>query len=424
MSRVPVLALFVTFLVSSSALAKQPASVVELPTSKPEKVGMSSEKLALVKPALQQFVDDGKVAGAIAIAARRGKVVLFEAVGLKDTDTKEPMQKDSILRFYSMTKPITSVAIMMLVEEGKIGLDDPISKHVPEFSGLEVFVNKTDDGFETEDLSRAPTVRDLLRHTAGLTYGFFGSTPIDRQYLLKGVLGREDDLQTMINKVSTIPLLFQPGTKFNYSVATDVLGHIVATVSGQRLDEFLRERVLDPLDMRDTGFHVPKEKQNRFASNHETANGGGQQVSDAAATSRYLNPPKLYSGGGGSVSTARDYMRFCQMMLNKGELSGQRLLKAETVEQMTKNQLSRNAFPMQMGGVPRKGVGFGLGFSVVVEDQSDAPDGVYGWGGAASTHFWISPSDDLAVVVLSQHMPFSPQLESAVKPLVYDAIVK
>lgn len=405
------------------ALAQQAATVTELPTVAPEAVGMSADKLALIKPKLQQFVDDGKVAGAIAVAARHGKVMLCEVCGVKDTQTQEPMQKDSILRFYSMTKPITSVAIMMLVEEGKIKLDDPVAKHVPEFGQLEVFVRNGDDGIQTEALKRAPTIRDLLRHTAGLTYGFFGNSPVDQKYVSVGVLGPQDDLSTTIAKLGGIPLLHQPGTTFNYSVATDVLGYIVTVVSGQSLEQYFQQRVFEPLDMRDTGFYVPKAKLDRFASNHTDGPGGEQVVSDPATSSSFTKPPTLFSGGGGLVSTARDYLRFCQMMLNKGELNGERLLMPETVEAMTSNQLPTQAYPMRMGGRPREGVGFGLGFSVAVEPPDGSPVGVYGWGGMASTHFWVSPQDDLAVVVLSQHVPFSFQLENAVKPLIYDAIV-
>ena len=411
----------------STSTAGPSRNQAELPTVKPEDVGMSSEKLALVKPALQKFVDDKEVPGAIVVAARHGKVVLFESVGWRDIEAEKRMQKDSILRFYSMTKPITSASIMMLVEEGKIGLDDPVSKHVPEFDGLKVFVEKDGEELKREDTKREMSIRDLLRHTSGLTYGFFGNSSVDQEYRAARVLARTDTLENTIAKLSKLPLLYQPGTRFNYSVSTDVLGHVVERVSGQRLDQFLRQRILDPLDMHDTAFYVPKEGAARFANNYgPKPDGDGLRVIDAAAESRYLRPPKLYSGGGGLVSTARDYMRFSQMLLNKGELDGTRLLKATTIEQMTRNQLPESAYPISLSG-GRDGVGFGLGFSVVVEKTEytrRSRVGQYGWGGAASTHFWISPRDDLAVVLLTQHMPFSFQLEETVKPLVYEAIVK
>ena len=420
--RVQLLVATVLLLPCCRATAQQPATAHEIPAVSAEEVGMSSGKLALVTAALQEHVDDGKVAGAIALVARRGKIALFESVGWRDVDTKTPMQKDSILRFYSMTKPMTSTAIMMLVEAGKIGLDDPVSKFIPAFGNVQVFVNKTDDAIETEKLVRAPTIRDLLRHTAGLTYGFFSNTPVDQEYRAAGVLGPQDDLQATMQKLGKIPLLYQPGTQFHYSVATDVLGQVVHAASGQRLDEFLQEKVFDPLDMRDTGFYVPKDKLDRFASSHGPNGSGGQRVTDAASESRFLQPPQLFSGGGGTVSTGRDYLRFCQMLLNGGELNGTRLLAADTVEQMTRDQLPSKAFPIRMGA-PREGVGFGLGFSVVVDPVNGKRKGEYGWGGAASTHFWISPADELAVVVLSQRQPYSAQLETATKPLIYEAIV-
>ena len=418
------LALIAPLFLISNATAQQVAATAELPMAAPEDVGMSAEKLAKVKPALQKFIDDGKVAGAIAIVARRGKVVLFDSVGYADVDTKRPLEKDAVLRFYSMTKAMTSVGIMMLVEEGKIGLDDPMAKFVPEFKDAKVFVAMENKKMQTEDLVRAPTIRDLLRHTSGLTYGIFGSTPIDMSYMFRGVLSPNNDLQKMVEKAGSIPLLFQPGSRFNYSISTDVLGHIIERVSGQGLDEFLQARIFEPLDMKDTGFHVPADDVARFSSNHQPKEGGGVEVKEKSDDSPFLKVPKMLSGGGGTVSTARDYIRFCQMLLNGGELNGTRLLQEATVADMTKNHLPSSAYPISMGGIPREGIGFGLGFSVCVEQTDPGmPAGEYGWGGAASTHFWISPKDELAVVVLSQQMPFTLQLEIATKPLIYDAIV-
>lgn len=396
---------------------------LEIPMANPETVGMSSEKLSLVEGELQKHVSGRKVPGAIVIAARHGKIVLFESAGWSDIDADATIEKDSILRFYSMTKPITSVATMMLVEEGKLELDDAVSKYIPEFAALQVYAGDDD----TEAVNREMTIRDLLRHTSGLTYGFFGDTPVDQRYRSAGVLSSEDTLQAMITKLSKIPLLYQPGTRFHYSVSTDVLGHIIERVSGMRLGEFFEKRIFEPLDMRDTGFYVPAEHAARFVNNYgPKVIGEGLRVIDDANKSKYLQPPRADSGGGGLVSTARDYIRFCQMLLNKGEFNGERLLDASTIEQMTRNQLPKQAFPINLNG-PRHGVGFGLGFSVVVEQSEwtkSSRVGEYGWGGAASTHFWISPHDDLAVVVLTQHMPFTFLLEDAVKPLIYDAIVE
>ena len=259
------------------------------------------------------------------------------------------------------------------------------------------------------------SVRDLLRHTSGLTYGYFGNTAVDKMYRAKGVLNRKSSLQDMINKLSKIPLLDQPGTKWHYSVSTDVLGYLVQKISGQPLNEFFRQKIFEPLDMKDTAFYIPKEKANRFAACYGPTENGGLKIVDEPRNSQYLSPPLLFSGGGGLVSTARDYLRFSQMLLNKGQLDDKRLLDSETVEMMTSNQLPDS---VKRG----EGEGFGLGFSVRLRNGK-FPQGEYGWGGAASTHFWISPKDELIVIALSQYMPFSSQLQNAIKSIIYDSIL-
>lgn len=383
----------------------------ELPITSPENVGMSSEKLARAKSSVQALIDNEKMAGASIIVARKGKIVLSETFGMMDQKANKPMQPDTIFRIYSMSKPITSVAAMMLYEQGKLKLDDPISKYIPEFNGLKVYSESgKHDGQE-----RQMSVRDLLRHTSGLTYGFFGNTAVDKMYIANGVLNRKSSLQAMINKLSGIPLLYQPGTKWHYSVSTDVLGYLVQKVSGQPLDEFFRQNIFKPLDMKDTDFYVPNEKVNRFAACYGPRQNGGLKIVDEPTQSRYLTQANLFSGGGGLVSTARDYMRFSQMLLNKGQLDGRRILRSETVEMMTSNQLPVS---VKRG----EGEGFGLGFSVRLRDGR-FPQGEYGWGGAASTHFWISPKDELIVIALSQYMPFSSQLQNAVQSIIYDSIL-
>ncbi|HEY2252582.1 MAG TPA: serine hydrolase [Planctomycetaceae bacterium] len=399
----------------------------ELPTAAPEEVGLSAQKLARIRPAIQTMIDRKNVAGALTLVARHGKVVYVEAVGLCDVDARKPMQDDTIFRIYSMTKPVTSTAVMMLFDDGKIELDASASKYLPELEGLKVFVKSTDNGPELEDAKREITIRDLLRHTSGLTYGIFGATPVDEMYKKARVLDPADTLADMTKKLGQIPLLYQPGTKWHYSVSDDVLARIVEVVSGKPFDEFLDERICRPLDMRDTGFYVPPDKLDRFAVNYGPKTGGGLSAIDAPKTSSFRKRPPFLSGGGGLVSTARDYARFCQMFVNGGELFGKRLLKTETVQMMIRNQLPESAVPINFGGIKLDGIGFGLGFSVRVSKNifiSAHALGEYGWSGVASTHFWIAPHDELIVIALQQYTPFSPMLELAIKPLVYAAIVE
>jgi CubicO group peptidase (beta-lactamase class C family) len=404
--------------------ARCPAA--ELPTAAPADAGLSAERLARMDEAVNDLVAQEKIPGAVVAVLRKGKVVHFQAYGRRGRERSLPMKTDSIFRIYSMTKPITTVAAMMLVEEGKIGLDDPASKYVPEFKNLKVYDGA--DGVTPKFIAprREMTVRDLMRHTSGLSYGFLDKTPVDLMYLSKAVLDRDTDLPTMTRKLSEIPLKHQPGEKFEYSVSVDVLGRVVEVASEQPLDEFFAERIFRPLDMRDTGFFVPEEKLNRFVTNYTRKDDGRLEVRETPQDSPYRNKPGLFSGGGGLVSTARDYARFCQMMLSGGKLGDARLLKAETVAEMTRNQLPKSALPIGVGaGDVRPGVGFGLGFYVRMEPDKAKPASVaneYGWGGAASTHFWISPDDELVVVALQQQMPFTPLLMQTVQPLVRAAL--
>ena len=325
------------------------------------------------------MVEKKEFAGAVTAVARDGKVVDWKAVGMMDLAKGRPMKTDTIFRIYSMTKPITTVAAMMLWEAGTLQLDEPVSKYIPELKGLRVYVGPKD---ETVPAKREITIRDLMRHTSGFTYGAFGDSPVDRIYREKKILDRNSTLQEFIAKLATIPLQYQPGTQFHYSVSVDVLGRVVEVVSGKSLDVYFEERIFKPLDMVDTAFYVPASKVGRFATNY----GPGLIVIDNPAKSPYLTPPKFFSGGGGLVSTARDYTRFCQMLLNGGELRGTRLLKHETVQMMTHNQLPREALPMAMpvGTRSDNGLGFGLGFAVRMALNPDIPTspvGEYFWGG-------------------------------------------
>ncbi len=367
------------------------------------------------------------MAGAVVAVARHGKVVKLDAFGYRDLDEKLPMQTDSVFRIYSMSKAITTVAAMMLWEQGRYQLDEPVAKYLPEFAKLTVYMDGAGDDLRTEPLKRPMTVRDLMRHTSGLTYGFSGRGPVETAYRKLKILDRDQDLQALVTQLSQAPLKYQPGSRFEYGVSIDVLGRLVEVWSGQTLDAFLSAQIFEPLGMQDTGFHVPEKNLARLATNYGPTPDGGLKPIDRPETSRYRQKPTLLSGGGGLVSTASDYMRFCLMLANDGEFGGHRLLKAKTLAEMRKNQLPPEATPMQLGGAPRPGAGFGLGYSVRYETdpaQPASPVGEYRWGGAASTHFWLSPNDDTAVVVLQQQMPFTGILEETIKPLVYEAIDK
>jgi CubicO group peptidase (beta-lactamase class C family) len=316
-----------------------------------------------------------------------------------------------------MTKAIVTAGALILVEEGKIALDDPVSKHVPELADVKVL---TAEGPRVP--ARPPTVKDLILHTAG--YGYGGGTPaLQKVYRDKKPLEAKD-LDDMAERLKEVPLAFDPGTDWLYSVSIDVLGLVMQRASKTPLDRFLQERIFGPLDMRDAGFHVPAEKLDRFAANYRRE-GGDLKLIDAPKESKYAKPASFHSGGGGLVGTARDYLRFLLMVEGGGELHGTRILKPETVKLMTTNQLPPKAFPIYFGKEVRHATGFGLGFSVRTQDSTWDPGahvGEYGWGGAASTHYWVSPKDRLVVVTLEQTIPYSFDTEFAVKGLIYDAL--
>ncbi len=403
------------------AVSIAPTFGAELPTAKPSRAGMSAKKLAEVDAAVEKLIAEKKLAGTVVMIARHGKVVMHKSYGLMDIEARKPMRNDTIMRIYSMSKAITSAAALMLHDDGKLDLDAPVGKVIPELNGLKVYRK---EGHVAP--KREMTTRDLLRHTSGLTYGFFGNTPVDAMYRKANVLDRNASLAVMCGKLGKVPLAYEPGADWRYSVSTDVLGRVVEVVSGKRLDAFFAERIFKPLDMTDTGFSVPDAKLARFAANYTSNRKGKLTLRDAPARSRYRKRPAHLSGGGGLVSTTRDYMRFCVMITNGGTFEGKRLLKADTVKLMTTNQLPKGIGWIRLG-FHRIGVGFGLGLSVRVKTsfiERASKVGECGWGGAASTHFWLSPADGLAVVTMEQTMPFSPLVELAIKGIVYDAIEK
>ncbi len=414
MRNFPLTLLLFLFLASTLVHSK------ELPRVQPAEVGMSAEGLAKIDGAVNKLIKDKKLAGGIVLVARNGKIPYFKAFGKKSIEDNTPVTEDTIFRIYSMTKPIVSVATMILIEKGKMELDDPVSKYMPELGKLKVY-NKE----KNVDSKRDMTVRDLLRHTSGVTYGFLGG-PVGWMYYKEDISNKKHNLKTFITKLSKLPLVCSPGEKWEYSMSTDVLGALVEVVSKKKLDAFLKENIFDPLDMKDTGFYVPKEKQARFADLYNSDDKGGLKRGDPANSSSYLKNPAFLSGGGGLVSTARDYSRFLQMMVGKGKF-GKRILKKKTIRQMTKNQLPDHIPSIAFGKEIRDGIGFGLGFNVVYQKSKFAPYaavGEYGWGGAASTHFWVSPKDKLFVITLEQTMPYNWNMEIGVKQIIYDAIVE
>ncbi len=386
------------------------------PVAPAETAGMSAERLARIGPLMQAYVDDEHLAGIKMIVARRGKVVYYEDYGLRDIETSAPMTEDTIFRIYSMTKPITSVAVLMLYEEGRFRLNDPVARYIPAFKNLQVY--DADDASMRAALRRPMTIRDLLTHTSGLTYGFFSETPVDTLYRRNGLFARGGDLEDFVGRLSDLPLLHQPGTTWHYSVSTDVLGYLVEVVSGQTLDVFFKERIFDPLGMKDTSFDVPPEKMDRFAANYHKDDNGRLEAVDAGATSQFAAPVRFFSGGGGLVSTAGDYMRFAQMLLNGGTLDGTRLLSPKTVELMTANHLDEDYAP---------GWGFGLGVRVctdVARTQTLGSEGTFGWSGMANTYFFIDPEEELIAMVWTQFLPYGAYpIQNQFKVAVYQAIV-
>ena len=401
--------------------APYPAKHAGLPTAEPASAGMSAERLARIRPAVQAYVDDGRLAGVMTLVARRGQVVHWDAVGLRDVEAADPLEPDDIFRIYSMTKPITSVAAMILVEQGKVALDDPVSKFVPEFAAVTVL----DAEGERVAPDRPLTIEHLLTHTSGLTYGFFGDSPVDRLYNESGFFTRAEGLEDFAHEAAALPLLASPGDRWNYGVSTDILGRVVEVASGQPFDAFLRARILQPLEMDDTAFVVPRDKLDRFTG-HYVREDGALQLVDSPLDGEYTRPPAWLSGGGGLTSTASDYIRFAQMLLQDGQLGGVRILAPETVRMMRANRLPEALVPIQLGAYLSPGYGFGLGFAVVVDAESSPEpdnDGVFRWAGAANTFFWIDPETDLIGLVWTQLNPFAAyDLEREFQTLVYEAL--
>ncbi|MBZ5601735.1 MAG: beta-lactamase family protein [Acidobacteriia bacterium] len=383
-----------------SAAAKMPvARGRDLAPAKAESVGLSTERLTRIDAAMKKLVDDKQVAGLVTLLERHGKVVHYNAVGKLDVRKDDPAQKDSIFRIYSMTKPVAGVAMMMLYEEGKWQLNDPVSRHIPEFARMKVYTGKNEDGTpKLEDARRSMTMRELMTHTAGLGYILSPNNPVDKMIIDGNILNAGAPLQTMIDGLGKTPLLAQPGTRWSYSIAVDVQGYLIEKFSGMSFAEFAKKRIFDPLGMKDTAFYVPKEKLARFAQVH-TGSGANLAVDTNRPDPTVV--PLGASGGGGLFSTAMDYARFCEMLLQGGQFNGARLLSPRTVEMMRTNHVN----PDPLKTMP-PGTGWGMDFQVVTDAAAAGeavPTGTFSWFGIAGTWFWIDPVNDLAFVGMVQH---------------------
>ena len=421
--RISISALVFSIVLSAAAFAQ------DLPTAKPESVGLSSERLEKISAAVQRSIDDKRLAGAVTIVVRHGQVAYFKAQGLADREANKPMQKDSIFRICSMSKPITSLAVMMLYEDGKFLLDDPVSQYLPEFKNMKVLAKNANGQTYTVPATKEITIRDLLRHTSGITYNWNGD--LGQAYndakVASGLLQYDGAIGDNVKSLASVPLLFNPGERFEYSLSVDVLGRLVEVLSGKPLDEFFKTRIFDPLGMKDTYFYLPDDKVARLATVYTYYDGKGlNRFPDTPITEGtftysadypYRGPKKLFSGGAGLSSTASDYARFCQMMLNGGKLGNVRLISRKTVELMSHDQLGKIG-PDQ---------GFGLGFGI---DGAKGPlselgsVGTYSWGGFYYTTFSIDPKEDLVVVFMGQlHPTGNLNVNREVHILAYQAII-
>ena len=398
--------------------------------------GLSEQRLENIRTHLQErYITPGKIAGTVTLVHRKNETAFFEAQGQSVLESNKPMAKDTIFRIYSMTKPITSLALMQLHEQAKFQLSDPVHRFIPKWKKLRVYDSGSRGLMVTQAPDRPMQIHDLLTHTAGLTYGFTERTNVDAMYrdAAIGCLDRpfNGNLQDMVDDLAELPLEFSPGTKWNYSVATDVLGHLIEVIADMPLDDYFKEHIFKPLGMVDTDFYVPEDKLDRFAACYMRGSKGEIKLQDNPVNSHYTKKPKLLAGGAGLVSTASDYLNFAKALLNGGELNGERIIGRKTLEFMTSNHLpeGKDLGQIAVGRFSEslyEGVGFGLGFSVSLDptqSKTISSVGEYAWGGAASTAFWVDPVEDLVVVFMAQYMPSTIyNFRGQLKQLVYGAI--
>ncbi|MBT8220981.1 MAG: beta-lactamase family protein [Bacteroidia bacterium] len=411
--------ILLSYLISSFCsllLAQNGSSIVT-----PESVGISSERLEKLDAVMTSMVDEGKIAGVQTAISRKGKLIHYNTYGKSDLESNSPLSENSLWRIYSMTKPIASVGLMMLYEDGKFQLNDPLEKYLPEFKEMQVYHG---DGVIKPAMNQIKVI-DILRHTTGLGYGWSGGY-VDSLYA--GASRRSAvDNAAFTQALVKLPLYSEPSTGWRYSVSTDVVGRLIEVLSGMSLDQYLSQKILGPLKMEDTFFEVPDEKEDRFVTTYAPKKEGGLRPIDHPSTSRYTKTVTMFSAGGGMVSTTDDYLRFCQMLLNGGILDGARILSPKTIELMTKDHCKDIPYAGGPVVLPAPGKGFGLGFSVVT-DLADTgilgSEGTYGWGGAAGTFFRIDPEEDLIYIMMIQLMPNNHlQASSKFQTMVYQAII-
>jgi CubicO group peptidase (beta-lactamase class C family) len=392
----------------------------------PETVGLDTKALKNIREYLDEtYVKDGKYVGTMTLVSRNGEVAYLDSLGMMDRENAKPMQEDAIFRIYSMSKAITSIAIMQLLEKSKFRLDDPVYWYIPSWKNLRVYQSGIYPNFISSKPKRHMTIRDLLCHTSGLTYDFMYRTNVDAAYR-KTKVQQSETLEEFVETLASLPLEFSPGDKWNYSVSTDVLGYLVEVFSGMKLEEYFKENIFNPLEMHDTSFSCPEDKLDRLSALYEHNPQGQPRLLEIP----FLNT-KMASGGGGLFSTMTDYHNFCYMLLHQGEFKGKRLIGRKTLELMTVNHLPNNQDLTEMSEsafseTPYAGVGFGLGFSVMLDpakSQSLSDAGEFGWGGAASTVFFINPEEDMFVIFLTQLLPSSTyQVRRELRSLIYSAL--
>ena len=399
----------------------------------PKRAGFAPERINRITEHLDKnYIQPGKIVGCQTLVARHGHVAYFKSQGLMDRERRTPMADDTVFRLYSMTKPITSVALMTLYEQGHFQLNDPVSRFIPSWRGHKVWVSGEGANMETAAPARPMTMRNVLSHTGGLTYGATNH-PVDRVYREAGVgRGEGETLGGFADKLAKVPLRYQPGERWMYSLSTDVCGYLVEAISGKRFDQYLQETIFDPLDMKDTSFMVASRKADRFAANYQREADKTLKLIDDPERSNYLKQPTFFSGGGGLTGTTADYLRFCEMLRRGGELGGARILGPRTIELMHRNHLAggKDLSQMAIGAFSEtayEGVGFGLGFAMTLGqvEAGGLGGGEYYWGGAASTIFWVDPNEDMVVIFMTQLMPSATfNFRGQLRNIIYSAIVE